>query len=314
MKKIFIPCALILLAVTAVTAGELTAYIPKTGKTVYQLRHLSANPAWQPVLDICRQKLGESQDPQLRVLSYIFKQFDFTEISGALIAPENGNNVLIIAPDLSGKAAQLNRFLIENLGTLVAVDQEWQKRNEAGANIYFDRRGEENEKLTSFCVQDHKVLLASNSSLVNQLLRTGGKPDNITADPLYRELAASALKDYDGLVYIDNGKHDFSRELKKWEDNNKMVVLLSSDWIAGVFVSFKLTAADQVKGRIVFKTNDRAKLPLVRNDAQFLGEAAKRRYGASQLDIKSKVTENGSRVTLDFEASNWRPILEQEWH
>ncbi len=314
MKRIVLVLCLMLLPVGA-GAGEMLEYVPKSATVVFQLRHLDTAPAWQDILDLYRGKLAKQNDPNLVLLSYILRQFRFSTIVGGYSrGAQLSNNILALEPQLTGQGEQFNKFLVENLGSFVAVDQNWQKKEVAGAKIYFDSRGESNEKLTSFSVAADQIILASNSDLIGQCLVAAAKHNSVTGSAWYLSLANTAMKDYDGAVFINNQGREFTSYLKTWEQNNKMVVLLSKDWIDTLGFSFSFSDGNRLRGRIVFQCSQLGKVPLVKSDAEFLGEAAKRRYSAGQLDIKSKVTVNGTRVTMDFEAVNWRPIFEQEMH
>jgi hypothetical protein len=50
----------------------------------------------------------------------------------------------------------------------------------------------------------------------------------------------------------------------------------------------------------------------MQNDAQFLGEVIKRKYAYSQLVWNNKIVIQGDLVILDFSATNFKAILDQE--
>jgi len=313
MRRLLIVAMVMVCLALPVRGAGLAGYLPANMDVTYQLLHVDSQPAWQEILNLYRDKLANQNDPNMLLLSYIFKQFKFREIAGGYNrAAQQNNNVLLVQPQLSGPGEQFNRFLIDNLGSFVAIDQNWHQTAEGEAKIYFDIRGEANEKLTSFNVANDQVILASNSALVKKCLAAGEKQANIESQSWYKALRDKALANYDGVGGINNRNRNFTAELKKWEKNNNLVVLMSSDWIDALGLSFRFLSDDRIQGRLLFQCSEPGKVALVKSDAEFLGEVAKRRYSASQLGIKSKVTVNGNVVILDFEAVNWRPILEKE--
>lgn len=313
MKFFFIVFIFLSLFTGFCFASESLLFLPKNTEVVYSLRHLDVNPAWSELLEIYQRNLSSENKSNELVLTHIFQQFKFKTIAGGLFKKENlANSVLIIQPQLAGETEQFNRFLLNNLGSFVSVNNYWQKKGEEKRPIYFDNRGEANEKLTSFCVQDDQIILASNSNLISKCVFKQDKNDNVAANSLFKNLLIKGLSDYDGLFFVNNQQKKFSQELKKWESENKIVVLLSSDYLEAMLITFKLLSSDAMKGRIVFKCNNQTKISLVKADAEFLGEVFRRKYSYAQLAYKNNVLVEGDKVILNFETSNFKAILTKE--
>ncbi len=315
MRKVWLLAVLFCLAAAGLAgSAELTEYLPDNTEIVYSLRNINTSSAWQGLIKSYQGKIASHKDdPNYFLLDYLFRQFKFKQIAGgSFVTGTTSKNILAVYPDLESEKERFNKFLIDNLGNFVSVNPNWQKKQINQQNIYFDNRAETNDLMTAFSVQGSQVVLASNSGLVATCLGTRTKQNSIVTTGLFKELIGKIPKDYDGLIFINNQNRKFSQDLKKWEADNKMVVLMSGQWLDALMLEFKLVTSDSLKGKIVFKCSDQSKLNMVKNDAQFLGEVVKRKYAYSQLAYKNKVSVEGNMVILDFDASNFKAILDKE--
>ena len=294
--------------------SEVTEYLPKNTEIVYSLNNIDTSSAWQGLIKTYQGKIAtHKDDPNYFLLDYLFRQFKFKQIAGgSFITGTTKKNILVVYPDLEGEKERFNKFLIDNLGNFASVNPSWQKKQINQQNIFFDSRAEANALMTAFSVQGSQVVLASNSGLVATCLETKTKQSSIVKTALFKEIIGKIPKDYDGLIFVNNQSRKFSQDLKKWEKDNKLVVLMSSQWLDALMLEFKLITDDSLRGKIVFKCSDQSKLNVVKNDAQFLGEVIKRKYAYSQLSYNNKVSVEGNSVILDFEARNFKAILDKE--
>ncbi|MDD5491231.1 MAG: hypothetical protein PHV60_00940 [bacterium] len=299
-----------LLSGTIGQAEDLVNYLPQNTEIVFNLRDLDSSNAWRSMIKTYREKITRHQDdPNYLIISYLFKQFTFKQIAGGSFPAAVGwGNVLVVFPELEGEKERFNKFLIDNLGNFVSVSPRWKKVE----NIYFDSESENNDRLTAFSVRDNRVILASNSRLVSKCLEAKQKGISIITSASYQEMSSRLPQDYDGYIFINNKSRRFTQELKKWEKENKLVAMMSSQWLESLLLTFSLVTEDKLKGKLIFKCSDPAKVKLMQNDAQFLGEVIKRKYAYSQLVYDHKVEVQGNTVILDFDASNFKAILDKE--
>lgn len=313
-KSIWLLVLYCLFSVYALQAEELINYIPKNTEIVFSLKNLDTSTAWRSLIKTYQGKIAQHQDdPNYLLTAYLFKQFTFKQITGGGFPAGDGwNNMLMVFPDLAGEKERFNKFLIDNLGNFVSVNPGWQKKEAAGQNVYFDSQAESNDRLTAFSVQSDQVILASNSGLVAGCLEAKRTGSNIVTTAAFKELFSEKPKEYEGFIFINNKSRRFTQELKKWETDNKMVVLMSSQWLESLLLTFTLVTDDRVKGKVFFKCSDPAKIKLMQNDAQFLGEVIKRKYAYAQLIYSHTIKVQGNQVILDFQASNFKAILDKE--
>ncbi|MDD5131516.1 MAG: hypothetical protein PHH44_02525 [bacterium] len=288
--------------------------MPKNAEIVFSLKNLDSSSAWRSLIKTYQSKVAQHQDdPNYLLVSYLFKQFTFKQIAGGSFpAGTSWNNILVLFPDLAGEKERFNKFLIDNLGNFVSINPGWKKKEGNQQNVYFDSQAENNESLTAFSVQNDRVVLASNSGIVSKCLETKKTGVGILTAALFKEMSGQIPKGYEGYVFVNNQSRRFSQELKKWETDNKLVVLMSGQWLESLLLAFNLVTDNEVKGKIVFKCSDPAKIKLVQNDARFLGEVVKRKYAYSQLVWDNKITVQGGLVILDFSATNFKAILDRE--
>ncbi len=303
-----------LVAIRLGGSEDLAEYLPKNTEIAYSLRNIDTSSAWQGLIKSYQGKVaGHKDDPNYFLLDYLFRQFKFKQIAGgSFVTGITRKNILAVYPDLEGEKERFNKFLIDNLGNFVSVNPSWLNKQVNQQNIFFDSRAETNDLMTAFSVQGSQVVLASNSGLVATCLETKTKQNSIVTAALFKKLIGKIPQDYDGLFFVNNQSRKFSQDLKKWETDNKMVMLMSGQWLEALMLEFKLVTDDSLKGKIIFRCSDQSKLNVVKNDAQFLGEVVKRKYAYSQLAYKNKVAVEGNSVILDFDASNFRAILDKE--
>ncbi len=313
-KSLWLLVLYCLLSASPVQAEELVGYVPKNAEVIFSLKNLNTSTAWRSLIKTYQGKIAQHQDdPNYLLIAYLFKQFTFKQIAGGSFPTEAGwKNILAVFPDLEGEKERFNKFLIDNLGNFVSINPGWQKKEAARQNVYFDSQAESNNHLTAFSVQGDRVILASNSGLVSTCLEAKQTGSNIVTTPAFKELSSAIPKGYEGYIFINNKSRRFSQELKKWETDNKMVALMSSQWLESLLLTFTLVTDDEVKGKLFFKCSDPSKVKLMQNDAQFLGEVVKRKYAYSQLVYKHTVTVQGNKVILDFNARSFKAILDQE--
>ncbi len=313
-KSVWLLVLYCLFSAAAGLAAELVNYLPKNAEVVFSLKNLNTSSAWRSLIKTYQGKIAQHQDdPNYLLLSYLFKQFTFKQVAGGSFPAEAGwKNILVVFPDLEGEKERFNKFLIDNLGNFVSINPGWSKKESNQQEIYFDSEAERNDRLTAFSVQEGRVILASNSGLVSTCLAAARTGSNVVQTAAFKELSSAIPKGYEGYIFINNQSRRFSQELKKWETDNKMVVLLSGQWLESLLLTFSLVTDDEVKGKLFFKCSDPAKVKLMQNDAQFLGEVIKRKYAYSQLVYNHTVSVQGNKVILDFTARNFKAILDKE--
>ncbi|MFH1142812.1 MAG: hypothetical protein V1695_03810, partial [Candidatus Uhrbacteria bacterium] len=247
MRKIWLLIGLFcLVAMRLAGAEDLAEYLPRNTEIVYSLKNIDTSSAWQGLIKSYQGKVaGHKDDPNYFILDYLFRQFKFQQIAGgSFVTGTIRKNILVVYPDLEGEKERFNKFLIDNLGNFVSINPGWQKKQVNQQNIFFDIRAETNDLMTAFSVQGSQVVLASNSGLVATCLGTKTKKNSIITAALFRELIGKIPKDYDGIIFVNNQSRQFSQDLKKWETDNKMVVLMSGQWLEALLLEFKLITDD----------------------------------------------------------------------
>jgi hypothetical protein len=94
-----------------------------------------------------------------------------------------------------------------------------------------------------------------------------------------------------------------------------MTLLLSSEYLEYMASSFDVVNASKVSGTFVFQGADRGRIDEIKDDAEFMGEAFKRKFMAEKIQYSSKVEVKDSTVTLTFQIEGleplWKKLFEQ---
>jgi len=126
----------------------------------------------------------------------------------------------------------------------------------------------------------------------------------------YNRVRSRFPRDTDGFLFTDNENLKFAQFLHPLEDKWKMSLLLSAEYLEWMGAAFDVVDSTRVNGQFVFQGKDTTHIDDIRDDAEFLGEAFKRKFMAEKIDYSSSVEVSGSTVVLDFEISGIKPLWE----
>jgi hypothetical protein len=126
-----------------------------------------------------------------------------------------------------------------------------------------------------------------------------GPPVDASAN--YAKTAGQAAQARDGLLFADNAGSQFSNFLAPRERKWKMTLLLSAESLAYMGASLDIVSSSKLTGTISFQASRADQVGDVKDDAEFIGEAFKRKFLADKIQYSSKVEVKGNAVSLSFQ-------------
>lgn len=72
--------------------------------------------------------------------------------------------------------------------------------------------------------------------------------------------------------------------------------------------SYDIVDSNIIKGEMLFEGKDASKINDIKDDAEFLGEAIKRKFTAEKIGYTSDIKVNGKVVSLSFQLTGMEPL------
>jgi hypothetical protein len=228
------------------------------------------------------------------------------EMSVAVFPQEGTSSLsLLLAVELSGKKKIDNSvFDAIILSETEAVVNSITYKNHI---LRFVSTEDTNEEFSAYTVWNDKVLVGTNMDVLKYVVDGPAMVQSAG----YKNVRSMFPKDTDGFLFADNENLKFARFLHPLEDKWKMSLLLSAEYLDWMGAAFDVVDSTRVNGQFVFKGKDTSHIDDIRDDAEFLGEAFKRKFMAEKIDYSSSVEVDGSTVVLDFKIAGIKPLWEQ---
>ena len=128
------------------------------------------------------------------------------------------------------------------------------------------------------------------------------------AAPNYQKIVSQASPAKDALLFADNAGLKFARFLAPREKKWNLTLLLAAESLAYMGSTFDIVDSAKVSGSIIFQAADKAALADVKDDAEFIGEAFKRKFIADKVGYTGKVEVNDLTVKLTFQIDGLEPL------
>ena len=270
------------------------AYIPQSGIVSVKLHHINSDPGVSWLLTSWKNSDRESN------LRDFVKTINF-DTMGVSVLPSNNSSVreMLLVIEVGGSDYDFNtlrRIIQENPDTPV-LEQQFQ-----GNTIYYANN--ELNDYDAFSVVDGTILIGTSLKAVEQGL---GKA-SYTETKQYEDASKQISDDKDIIIFADNKNLQFAKFLEPLQDKWRLTLLLSADSLEWIGYSFDVLNSDSISGQIVFKGSNANNLDDVIDDANFIGEAFKRKFMAEKISYTSDVTVNNTYVTLTFESKGLEPL------
>jgi len=191
------------------------------------------------------------------------------------------------------------------------VNGQFNRSNYRGYELYSGNRPQKKGSFGYF-VKGNEVALGNDANAIRKVAdASAGAVVPITSLPDYRDLRNRIPAGSDLVFFFANQQNQFANSLKRQEHRWKMSLLLSSAELSGVMGGFNFVDGDKITGSIIFKARNANAIRDVQDDANFLGEAIRRKFSHANITYKKQVITQGNYVTLSFEMRGLKPLFKE---
>lgn len=270
-------------------------FLPEHGIAAIQVAGIKSDPGVGWLLDSWKSSERESY------LRDFVKTIGFDTLGVSILPIEyKAGKQLVIVIDVDDRSIidykKLTRVLLETEETQIL-----QRQFQSHTISYADN---EVNDYNAFTVIDRTILIGTSPRAVEDAISM----DSITGKSRYKDAMARLSNDKEVVLFADNRNLQFSQFLTPLQKKWKLTLLLSADTIEWIGFSFNVINADTLSGRMIFKGSDSSSIDDVVDDANFIGEAFRRKFMAENISYSSDVKVNGTYVTLSFDSKGLEPL------
>jgi hypothetical protein len=307
MKKLACSIAFVCALAAALAAGgaETGKLIPDSCTAVVSVYNIQNDPGISWMLDAWIK--APRQSPLRELLKTVVPQ----EMSVAFFPEKKDTPTNLLVAMALPKGSKMDKGKVSEVikgeeGT--SLDTLSYK----GATIAYTKGLKGPEDYGAYAILDDRLLLfGSDAEIVKKAI--DGPP--VDKAPNYLKVQGQFPQAKDAILFADNSGMKFASFLKPREKKWKMTLLLSSEYLEYMASSFDIVNASKVSGTFVFQGADKSRIPEIKDDAEFMGEAFKRKFMAEKIQYSSKVEVKDRTVILTFQIEGleplWKKLFEQ---
>lgn len=304
------------LSLRAQAAKEIVEIIPDEIMVMASLKNIKSDPGLRFIMERYREKASRKESKRnIEVVEELYAKLNFSQVVCAMLMKEREDTPrYLIAVSLPGVTAEEKNVHIftKALNTLLKKEDESLRSEDYLKHeiIYnYQREWKRPDEISAYTCLEDKVILGTDRDILKKVIMVAeGRKKSIAQSKKFADMKAKFIEAGDGFIYIDNRDVNFAQNLRYWEEEGHISLLLSAEHIHSLGISFNLVDEDRATGKIIFTALGKEALPDIRDDAQFLGEAIKRKFTAEKIDYTSKVVVKDKDVILDFTVAGLRPV------
>jgi hypothetical protein len=278
--------------------------IPAGCITVITVGNIQADPGVSWMLDSWIK--SKRQSPLKELLKAVAPQ----EISVAFFPESKTKPMYLLAVMALPKGANVDKARIEAVikeGKDVKLETATYKgtaiTSRAGSNAPTD--------FGAYALFQDQVVFGSDPEVIKKSIDGPSVADS----PNYQKTAGQAAQARDTLLFADNAGSQFANFLAPREKKWKMTLLLSAGSLTYLGASFDVVSSSKLAGTIILQGARADQVGDIKDDAEFIGEAFKRKFLADKIQYSSKVEVKDSTVTLAFQMEGleglWKKLFDQ---
>jgi hypothetical protein len=157
---------------------------------------------------------------------------------------------------------------------------------------------------SAYAVFQNLIVIGSDAGVIQRAI----DGPSVSVTPNYLKIASQSPKAKDALLFADNAGAQFAKFLEPREKKWKLTLLLAAEYLQYMGSSFDIADASKVSGSIVFQAADKAHIAEIKEDAEFLGEAFRRKFIAEKIQYFGKVEVSDLTVKLAFQIEGLEPL------
>ncbi len=291
MKKSVI-LVLMLSLVLSLSIFSESEYLPESGIVSLKLREISSDDGVNWLLNSWKNSDRESS---LRKFVRTI-QFDTMGVSILPSQPGGGRELLLAINAANGFELTNLKKVIQTRTSSDILKQKYQSHT-----IYYNDVPAEYNAVAAV---GNYVLIGTSVTAIEKAIGE----DAFTENSQYKDAAGKLSADEDVILFGSNSSGQFAEFLDPLQDKWRLTLLLSADSLEWIGSSFDVVESNTIKGKIIFKSKDSSGVDDVADDASFIGEAFKRKFMAENIEYSSRVTVDGTYVTLSFDCTGLEPL------
>ncbi len=294
----FICCIMAAACVSAFAAGfDTQKRIPDSCTAVITVSNIQSDPGISWMINAWLASARKSP------LKDVFKAAAPQEMSVAFLpeTKERPMNVLVVvafAKGVSPDKAKMDKTVMADDGDKLSL------ADYKGTAIVSGSAPAGAGDFGAYAVIQNTVILASDAETVRRAI----DGPSVAAAANYQKISAQSAKGTDALLFADNAEAKFAKFLTPREKKWKLTLLLSAPSLQYMGSSFDIVDSSKVTGTILFQGADKAKLAEIKEDAEFIGEAFKRKFMAEKIQYTGKVEVTDLTVKLAFQVEGLEPL------
>lgn len=299
MKLTTIVCIVFLFTAAGITAegAETHKLIPDSCITVVTVSNVQSDPGVSWLLD------AWISSPRQSPLRELLKSTSSQEISIAVFPPKKDYPLYLLVVIKMSSGTGIDK---EKLNAIITLEDDRAVKNISHEGIEIIAASGENipKDFSAYAVIRDKALIGTDADI----LKTAITGPSIEGSPGYRKAKDWFSRADDGLLFADNSNSKFVNFLKPLEKKWKMTLLLSAEYLEWMGFSFDIVDSNRVAGEITFQGSPDADIEEIQDDAEFLGEAFKRKFMAEKIEYSSGVEVMDRTVRLKFLIEGIEPL------
>jgi hypothetical protein len=300
MKRLACSFAFVCALGAAVAAGgaETEKFIPDSCTTVVSVYNIQNDPGISWMLD------AWIKSPRKSPLRELLKTVVPQEMSVAFFPEKKDVPMNLLAAMSLPKSSKVDKGKVSEVikgdeGT--SLDTVSYK----GATITYTKGLKGPEDFGAYTmIGDRVILFGSDPEILKKAI--DGPP--VDKSPNYQKIQGQFPQARDAVLFADNSGMKFANFLKPREKKWKMTLLLSSEYLEYMACSFDVVNASKVSGTFVFQGADKSRVDEIKDDAEFMGEAFKRKFMAEKIQYSSEVQVKDKTVILTFQIEGLEPL------
>jgi hypothetical protein len=286
------------------TVSATSKYVPDSCITVVTISGIQTDQGVSWMID------SWIKSPRESPLRDLLKTFIPQEMSVAFFPAKQDAPMYLLAAMSLPKGAKPDKEKIENVIRL-KPESAVQTLTHKGTTIGYTTGQKGPEDFGAYALLADTLIFATDADLLKAAL----DGPSVDKAPNYQKTRAQFPKAKDGLLFADNSGKKFAAFLGTLEKKWKMTLLLSSQYLEWMASSFDVVNSTRVSGSFVMVGTDASRIEEIRDDAEFLGEAFRRKFIAEKIGYTSKVEVKDKTVVLTFDIQGleplWKRLFEQ---
>jgi hypothetical protein len=302
MKFVKVFCILLLLSAAGIIleGAETHNLIPGSCIAVTTVTNIQSDPGMSWLMN------SWISGPRESPLREFLRSTSFEEMSVAVFPPKGDYPLYLLVVLNISKGAGIDKTKLNNVITNKS-DIPVKSISHKGSTIYFAEGENVPEDFSAYTVLKNKVLLGTDTDIIKSAI----SGPSVEGSAGYKKAKEWFSLADEGILFADNSSAKFVNFLQPLEKKWKMTLFLSAEDLEWVGFTFDIVDSNRINGEFTFQGSPDAFIEDIQDDAEFLGEAFKRKFIAEKIDYSGTVEVMETTVRLNFQVQGVEPLWKE---